>query len=141
MWTTIIIGIVISLVLNLDFFDHNFAGKPWVAQTNAEETYTFELKVETLKMLRDIVVPFGKSGKTTEAKGMMRNIKDSTGATFVEDGEHNFPFWSCDALQKVLRDIRSGWQELEYVRTFELGENEKGEEVEINDAGFRIPGL
>lgn len=138
MWiTALLIGSVLGLML-ISFWDHNFAGKPWFAQTKAEETYTFEVKVDTVQLLEDIIVPFGKTGKTTEAKAQMRNIKDSTGEGFIDDGEHNVPFWACDAFQKVFGDVRTGWQELEYQRTFEMGENEKGAEVEINDAAFNL---
>jgi len=137
MWTSILIGVILGLVLT-SFWDHNFAGKPWFAQTNADETYTFTLKVDSLTLLKDIDVPFGKTGKTTEAKGMMKDIRDSSGGKFIDDGEHNFPFWACDALQKVLKDVRSGWQEIQFVRTFEMGEKEKGDTVEINDAGFSL---
>lgn len=134
MWTSILIGLVLGMAL-VSFWDHNFAGKPWFAQTNADETYQFEIAVGSIKLLEEIDTPWGK---TTEAKANMRNIQNADGESFIDDGEHNLPFWACDPLQKVLNDIRSGWQTLEFVRTFEMGQNKKGETVEINEAAFGL---
>ncbi len=122
---------VVGLILG--FFDHNFAGKPWFAQTNAKEQYSLEIDVGTIDLLKNVEVPWGD---TTEAKAMMKNINDSDNKEFIDAGEHNIPFWACHELQQILSDVRSGWQKLWFTRTYEMGKNQKGETVEINEAEF-----
>ncbi len=116
------------------FLDHNFAGKPWFAQTEPKEVYTFDVKVETLHVLES-ETPWGD---TFEGEGQFRSICDPEGDEFIEDGTYVVPFWACEALQKeVIQSGKTkGWVTFGYKRETEMGDNREGTEVEINTAFF-----
>ncbi len=117
------------------FLDHNFAGKPWFAQTEPKEIYTLEVKIDTLNVLES-ETPWGD---TFEAEGEYRSICDPEGDEFIEDGKYVAPFWACEALQKIIKESgkSKGWFKLDYRREVEMGENREGKEVEINTAFFK----
>ncbi len=74
------------------FFDHNFSGKPWFGKAEADEEYSFEVKVDSLKLVESDTPWTDEYGLTTEAIGNFRNILTEDGDEFEEEGEHVVPF-------------------------------------------------
>jgi len=118
------------------FFEQNYSGAPFMANAEADETYSFLVKVDTIEVSNSDT-PWGD---TTEAKADFKDIKhDKKGTELAEDGEHMVPFWACEAFQKSLKDNGKfkGWVEMEYIRSEEDGINREGKEVSLSGAAFR----
>ena len=124
------------LTIVLGFFDHNFAGKPPLADTKDGETYTLSINLSTLKTVES-KTPWGE---TVEATGMVKDFCNPNGSEYVEDGEQTFPFWACDALQKVVSEHgkETGWLKLAFVRETYTKDNRKGVTTEFSEASFAI---
>ncbi len=121
--------------------DHNFSGKPWFAKVEADETYSFEVDVNTLKVKETKGTPWEEEfGPTFEATGEFRNIEDSDGEEYEKDGEHMVPFWACEAFQEQVGEgepNKKGWLKMEYIRNEADGENRDGKPVKLSGAAFR----